>query len=402
MGRAANGQGAAYKTADGWRGSILLNGRRRYVSGSTKTAVAEKLRALKRQSDEGFIQKGRSPKLAAWIDHWLTATEGKHAIKTHSDYQKIIRLYLPSWLGSIQLSKLEPENLEEAYSDLFKQKLSQSTVYQLHSIIRAALNLAVKRGHAPKNAAQLVVDPPQSKAVKKLEAFSRADQAAIKRTLVDSRSRARWELALGLGPRPGEVLGLETKHLNFDEGSILIEQQIQMIDRKLTLVPYTKSMSSRRKIPMPAYLAKLLRERLEERMIERGISGEKWEDWSPDGEPRAWLFTSARRPGRPITPSGDETQWSQILTKAGLPSSPRYRARHTAASEMIAAGLDITVVAEIMGHSIKVLQEVYAHAIEERKIAAASVLDFAHELAFGSIDAEIDAVKEKEPRTGQV
>lgn len=408
--RAANGAGSIYETDTGWRGSILLNSRRRYVSGANKTQVSEKLRALKRQSEDGFVQKGRSPKLKEWITHWLDSTAPlpdpeesrqakRHALKTDSDYRKIVRLYLPEWLASLPLSKLTAEQLEDAYSDLSSKKLAQSTIYQLHSIIRASLTLAVKRGHVPLNAAKSVVSPPQPKAQTKKEAFSRADQAALKLVLGTSRSRARWELALGLGPRPGEVLGLEWKHVNFEERSILIEQQIQMIDKQLTLVPYVKSGASNRKIPLPGYLAKLLEAHRDEQLSERIIAGAKWEEWAPDGEPHAWVFTSYKRPGRPITPGGDDTQWRQLLEKAGLPASPPYRARHTAASEMIAAGIDITVVAEIMGHSIKVLQEVYAHAIEERKIAAAGVLDFAHQLAFGAIDAEIDAVKEKEPRT---
>ncbi|MGO1538640.1 MAG: hypothetical protein ACTHW3_04630 [Leucobacter sp.] len=46
------------------------------------------------------------------------------------------------------------------------------------------------------------------------------------------------------------------------------------------------------------------------------------------------------RPGRPITPSGDRTQWGRILTRAGLRWSEPCIARHTAASEMIAAGIE--------------------------------------------------------------
>lgn len=408
--RAANGAGSIYETNAGWRGSILLNGRRRYVSGANKTQVSENLRALKRQAEDGFIQKGRSPKLKDWVMHWLDATAPlpdpeesrqakRHALKTDSDYRKIVRLYLPEWLGSVLLSKLTPEQLEEAYSNLSGKKLAQSTIYQLHSIIRASLTLAVKRGHVPINVAKNVVSPPQPKSQTKKDAFSRADQTAIKLVLGSSRSRARWELALGLGPRPGEVLGLEWKHVNFAEKWIQIEQQIQMIDKQLTLVPYVKSGASNRKIPLPDYLAKLLQAHREEQLSERSIAGEGWKEWEPDGKPHAWVFTSYKRPGRPLTPGGDDTQWRQLLEKAGLPAAPPYKARHTAASEMIAAGIDITVVAEIMGHSIKVLQDVYAHAIEERKIAAAGILDLAHQLAFGSIDAQIDAVKEKEPRT---
>lgn len=399
MGRAANGAGSIYKTDKGWRGSILLNGRRRYVTGATKTAVGERLRDLKRQADDGFVQKGRSPKLSEWVTHWLDSTAPladlnksklakRHSAKTDENYRDVIRLYLPAWLGNIALSKLEPEHLEEAYSDLAEQKLAQSTIYKLHTILRASLTLAEKRGRIARNVAKEVVSPPQPTAAKKRAAFSRADQQAIRAALAGTRSHARWEIALTLGPRPGEVLGLEWKHIDFAERSILIEQQVQMIGGKLTLVPHTKSSASKRKIPMPEFIATLLEAHREEQMYERGIAGDKWADWSPDGKPHAFVFTSKPRPGRPITPSGDRTQWKRILTRAGLAWSEPYIARHTAASEMIAAGIELTVIAEILGHAnTTVLQEVYAHAIEERKLAAATVLD----LAFASVHS-IDAL----------
>lgn len=405
--RAANGAGSIYKTEKGWRGSILLNGRRRYASGKHKTEVSEKLRELKRQAEDGFVQTGRSPKLSTWISRWLDATKPladleeskrakRHSLKTDETYRAVVALYLPAWLGDLPLSKVLPDHLEDAYRALEAAGRSQGTIYKLHTVIRASLSLAVKRGHVPQNAAKSLASPPQPTVAKRGTAFSRADQDAIIAALKNSRSRARWELALGLGLRPGEALGLEWKHVDLAERSILIEQQIQMIQNALRLVPYTKGNRSNRKIPLPEYLAEILDEHREAQLVERGAAGDKWEEWEPDGAPHAFIFTSRRFPGRPITPSGDRTQFKRVLETAGLPESTPYRARHTAASEMIAAGLELTVVAEIMGHDLKVLQSTYAHAIEERKLAAATVLDFVR-AARGTIDAQIDAPAAKSP-----
>ena len=385
----------------------IVNGRRRYASGKTITEVNEKLQAIKRQSDDGFVQKGRSPKLYDWIIQWLDATAPldnlaaskrakRHSLKTDSDYRKVIELYLPRWAGDLTLAKLEPDHLESMYIDLTKRGLAQSTIYKLHSIIRASLSVAVKRGRVPQNAAKGVISPPQPGAVNKRMPYNRAEQEAIRKVLADSRSHARVEVALTLGPRPGEVLGLEWRHIDYTERSIKIEQQIQYVDKSLKLVPYAKSDNSVRKIPLPDFIADLLREHREQQLYEKGAAGDMWASWEPDGKHHDFVFTSARNPGMPITPDGDRTQWKRILKRAGLPESPPYRARHTAASEMIAAGLDLTVIAEIMGHSVKVLQETYAHAIEERKLAAATVLDMKH-ATIHSIDALIDAPTKTAP-----
>lgn len=384
MGRAAKGEGSIFQTETGWRGYITVNGRRKYASGSKKTEVAQKLRELKNQRDNGVLSLGRSPKLSAWIDHWMTATEPTHKIKTHAGYQEKIDRYLPAWLGDVTLAKLTPEHLEEAYAALSKRGIGPSTVYQLHSIIRASLTLAAKRGHVGTNVAKLVVATP-TPSRQKVVPFSAADLTRIYAALRESRSEARFTFALELGPRPGEGLGLEWSHIDFNEGSILICQQIQEVDGKMRLVKYTKTDSKtapdHRKLPLPGHLADVFH-RHRDRQLEEMARAKTWGEWRDVDEPadavHAFVFTSARRPGWPITPTGDAEQWGNILRAAGLPHSKPYTARHTAASRMIAAGIDLTVVAEILGHAdIKMLTQVYAHALEERKRGAAALLEAA-------------------------
>ncbi|MBW1639288.1 site-specific integrase [Microbacterium resistens] len=381
MGRAAKGEGSIFAVEKGYRGYITVNGRRKYASGTKKTEVAQKLRELKNQRDNGVLSLERSPKLSTWIAHWMKATETNHKLKTHADYQRIIERYLPGWLGDITLAKLTPEHLEDAYAAMRDKGLSGATAYQLHSIIRASLTLAQKRGRVPVNVALRVVSPPVAEK-KKVTPFSERDLAAIYQVLAESRSKARFTWALELGPRPGEALGVEWPSIDFDEGSILLCQQIQTIDGKLRLVKYTKTddkdAPDYRKQPLPGYLADLFREQREMQLREMSRAS-RWEQWrdpdEPEGTVHAFVFTSARRPGRPITPKGDYEQWGNILTAAGLPHAKPYTARHTAASRMIAAGIDLAVVADILGHSVKVLMSTYTHALEERKQAAARILE---------------------------
>ncbi|MGP6172271.1 site-specific integrase [Microbacterium sp. A204] len=192
---------------------------------------------------------------------------------------------------------------------------------------------------------------------------------------------SRWMLALELGPRPGESIAFEWPHVDFDEGSIAVRQQLQTVEGKLRLVPYTKTDAGMRKLPMPGHLADALKKHRKVQ-LEQMSKIPTWGGWRDedegDGVVHSFVFTSSRRPGWPITPSGDSQQWKRLLTSAGLPHAKRYTARHTAASRMIAAGIDLTVIAEILGHAnVNVLIRVYAHALEERKKAAASLLEAA-------------------------
>lgn len=393
MGRAAKGEGSIFKTDTGWRGYITVNGRRKYTSGSKKTEVAQKLREMKNQRDTGVLAVGRSPRLADWVAHWLKATQGEHKMKTHAGYQAAVDNYLPVWLGDVTLAKLRAEHLEDAYATLL-QKYAGSTVNQLHTVIRASLTLASKRGKVPVNVAKLVVSQPKA-APEAVRPLSDVDLDRIYAALEGTDIEARWMLALELGPRPGEAIALEWKHIDFDEGSIRIAQQLQTIDGKLRLAAYAKTEAGDRAIPMPGHLADVLRRHRKYQLAQMSTAKD-WGRWRDQEEPadavHAFVFTSSRKPGWPITPSGDTQQWGRMLTAAGLPKVSRYTARHTAASRMIAAGIDLTVVAEILGHAnINVLIRVYAHALEERKKAAAGLLEAAWSRGAAPYAAPYDA-----------
>src|SRR5690606_22412469 len=106
-------------------------------------------------------------------------------------------------------------------------------------------------------------------------------------------------------------LGLEWPHIDFAEGSILICQQIQMVEKKLRLVKYTKTDSKDdpdyRKVPLPGHLADIFQAHRAQQLHEMSRAS-RWEEWrdedEPEGTVHAFVFTSARRPGRPITPTG--------------------------------------------------------------------------------------------------
>jgi len=379
MGRAAKGEGSIFPVEKGYRGYITVNGRRKYASGAKKTEVAQKLREMKNQRDTGVLAVGRSPRLSDWIAHWLKATQAEHTIKTHAGYQEAVDNYMPAWLGDITIAKLTAEHLEDVYATL-GEKYAGSTIYQLHTVIRASLSLAAKRGKVPTNVAKLVVSPPKADPVP-VRPFSDADLDRIYAAIDGTDIEARWMLALELGPRPGESIAFEWPHIDFDEGSIAVRQQLQTVDAKLRLVPYTKTDAGMRKIPMPGHVADALRKHRQVQ-LEQMAKAKTWGGWQDPSEPadavHSFVFTSSRKPGWPITPSGDSQQWRRMLASAGLPHVKRYTARHTAASRMIAAGIDLTVIAEILGHAnVNVLIRVYAHALEERKKAAASLLELA-------------------------
>jgi integrase len=69
--------------------------------------------------------------------------------------------------------------------------------------------------------------------------------------------------------------------------------------------------------------------------------------------------------------------WAPAVKRAGLDRVRIYDLRHTAASNMIAAGIDVVTVSETTGHSTAVLLATYSHFVEEAGRRAADILDAA-------------------------
>ena len=373
MARSSKGEGSLYRDGNTWKGYVTVGGKRRYFSAATKVEAGLKRRALLNQRDTGELSPGKSPTLGTWLEQWLTITESEHRASTHAVYSGYVKNYILPDLGNTRLDKLTIDKLESFYSELEQRGLSGSTRHQVHSIIRVALKQAVWRGHVGRNVATLVKPPTASKPM--TEGFSSEDLLAISAALVDHRYEARWQIGLALGLRPGEATALEWSHVDFTNNTITVKQQLQQVNGKGTiLVPYTKSENGSRTISVPAFIMEMLTKVRVQQMLEREQAGPNWTDWQPDGEPHAFCFTQWN--GQPVRPRYDADQWKNILASAGLPHTRRYTARHTAATWLIAHGIDPVTVSKILGHySASFTLNTYVHALDERVVEAANVLD---------------------------
>lgn len=377
MARRSKGDGGVYRATDGgWRGYVTLpNGSRKYVRAATKAEAEQKRKTLINQRDTTGISSGTWT-LGEWLTHWINITADRHAQSTTHGYRDSVNRYLSDSFKHIRLDRLKIEHVEAEYDRLAALGLSGRTRHQVHAIVRVALKSARNRGHITFNPAAMAENKPKVER-SQVTSLSESDVAAIESAAKGTRLEARWMLGLSLGLRPSEVAGLEWSALDWETGILTVGQQVQQLGKELILVADAKSESGNRYITVPTFLLELLREHRRAWLAENvGV-----EMWSPDHKPHSWMFTQYRRPGYPLSRSSDATSWRRLLEKAGVPHTRRYAARHTAASLLIAHGVDPWTVSEILGHSDATFtQKVYVHALAERKQQAALALDEMHRM----------------------
>jgi integrase len=106
-----------------------------------------------------------------------------------------------------------------------ERRLSPGSVRRLHALLRRSLTVAVRWQLIPWNPVA-TVDPP-SLTVTDVHPNSAAEAKQFLAAVAGDRFEARWRLALTLGLRQGEVLGLAWRDVDLDQRVVLVRQTLQ-------------------------------------------------------------------------------------------------------------------------------------------------------------------------------
>jgi len=129
-----------------------------------------------------------------------------------------------------------------------------------------------------------------------------------------------------------------------------------------------KTDRSRRTIVMPENIVGALRLHRTRQIEQRLIAGSAWRE-------NGLVFTTGI--GTPIDPRETSRDFKRILVKAKLPASLRFHdLRHSAASLLLAQGVDLRAIMELLGHStIALTANTYSHVLPSLKREMADAMD---------------------------
>jgi integrase len=284
-----------------------------------------------------------------------------------------VEVHLIPGIGKHRLEKLEPEHLERLYVKMMRNGSSAGTAHQAHRTIRTALNEAVRRRHITYNPASLAKAPRLVD--EEVEPYTVEEVRRILEAAGKTRTSARWAIALALGLRQGEALGLRWPDLDLDEGTLVVRRSRQRAKWQhgcTTVQPCghkypgycpqrrplgeqiaeTKSRAGRRAMGLPDELIAVLRKHRDEQDREREIAGQLWTEGG-------WVFTNPT--GGPINHRTDYDEWKRLLLQAGVRDGRLHDARHTAATVLLLLGVPERAVMGLMGWSNSSMAARYQH-----------------------------------------
>ena len=168
----------------------------------------------------------------------------------------------------------------------------------------------------PRNVAKLVKVTTPKYIVNRGLSVAQARQ--VLRTAKSEPLYALYVLALCLGLRRGELLGLRWEDIDLDTGTLEVVQTLQRIGGALRFVR-PKTEDSARTIPLPPLCIDALREHRRQQFTERA---DAWPNWQENG------LVFPTRIGTPMEPDNLRRSWGRIRTTAGLTGTRFHDTRH--------------------------------------------------------------------------
>ena len=372
MARRGQGEGSIYQRADGrWVGSVTVGyedgkQKRKYFYAKTRKAVQHKLTKALNDQQQGLpVAFDDRLTVAQFLDDWLeNSVKPSVRPRTYTSYEQMVRVHLKPILGHIPVTKLAPQDVQRFINVKLESGLSARTVEYGRAVLRRALNQALRWGMVPRNVATLV-DPPRSKRPE-IEPLTVEEAQAFLTAVKGDRLEALYTVALAVGLRQGEALGLRWQDVDLDAGTLAVRKQLQRLDGTLQLVDL-KTDRSRRTIALPTVSVDVLRRHRILQLEERLAAGGRWVE-------SGLVFTTTI--GTPIDARNLVKWFHEHRERASIRHIRFHDLRHTCATLLLVQGIHPRVVMDILGHSqISLTMDTYSHVIPSLQEEAAEKMN---------------------------
>jgi integrase len=234
------------------------------VPGKKRDAERELSRLLHEMNTGAYVEPSRMS-VGDYLKRWLEDYARTNvAPKTYERYEEIVMKHLSPTLGQIQLSKLQPLQIQSYYSEALvsgrrngKGGLSPQTVLHHHRVLREALQQGVRWLLLARNPAD-AVEPPRPRR-REMKALDSETTGKLLRATQETRLSIPVMVAVTTGLRRGEILGLRWEDVDFENATLAVRQSLEQTRAGLAFKP-PKTTKARRVVALPGLTIEMLKE----------------------------------------------------------------------------------------------------------------------------------------------
>lgn len=338
---------------------------RRAVTLTAKTKTEAEKEARRILASREDAPNDSTATLSQLLSEWMRFQEDRgRSPTTLNGYRSLIATHIEPALGGIKIGKLSVYHLDSLYTSLTKDGKSPRTIRNVHNVISAALNQAIRWDWITQNVSARTTLPRATS--KPLDIPSPEDVQRLI-SLCQSRNEvvgAFVFLAAVTGCRRGEVAAIRWSSLR---GPTLTIEASAYSSSGHVGVKSTKTGRSRQ-----IHLADEVVEWLKAwRDSRRKLAI----DWGVRLDTDSFIFSGVPDGSRPISLDLVSREVRRAADALALPGIHLHSLRHLAATELLAAGVSARDTADFLGHADPALTlRTYAHPTLDRQRAASEVL----------------------------
>ena len=314
----------------------LSDGRQKIVYGKTLAELNAAADALRDEDRQG-IRVGDDTTVGEWAKIWLEKYKADLRPNTLRMYKDAYNVHILPVIGALPLRSVRPVHIRDVMAKVADK--SESLQHKVLITMRQICQTAKQNGLLLNDPTDGIKITPHA-VPEKVKHLSLEQAKTLLGAVTDKRARAFIGLCLYCGLRKEETLGLQWGDIQGD--SLTVNRAIAFVRNQPDPSQELKTKAAHRTVPIPDPLQTILRD-----------------------TPKTGLYIITKSDGGPMTQMAFRRMWDKVTRAVDFPIHP-HMLRHTYATNLYYAGIDLRTAQYLLGHSsIQMTAQIYTHL--ERK-----------------------------------
>ena len=339
------------------------------IYGKSIKEVEKKLNDLRYEATNQIYTQETKITVEEWFKIWLEEYRNNISLGTKDTYTNTFNSHIKPVLGKKRVTTVSAFQIQQLYNNMAKKDFAHGTIKLTSSVLYGLFEQARKVEMVKKNVVSLATIS-NGKEPKERIALTLEEQKQFMDSIQrNSEYRSIFLLALCTGMRNGEVRGLCWSNVDFENKVIYVTGTLKYIKDVGHYKGKTKSVSSKRDIPMLGVCYELLKEQ-KQKQEEQKKHAEEY--WNPIEGLEDLVFTD--NSGRLVSKEkvtkelNDTLGLMEAQGKTNIPHFTFHTLRHTFATRGLENGIPLKIMQTLLGHkTLAMTADLYSHVLPETK-----------------------------------
>lgn len=324
----------------------LPDGTTKYVYATNVPALNEKVRSLLKEADTGVLVDDTTL-VGEWAVKWLKTYKSNLRGNTIKNYLNAYNNHIAPQLENVPLKAARPVHIQNVMNGVapYSEDLQRKVLNTMKQLFETAMqNRLISLN--PCNGIKITPHAFDER----IKVLSPAQQKKLLESVLDPMAKAFVALGLYCGLRREESLGLMWSDIKGNK--LTVNRAVTFLKNQQDPNHELKSKAAHRTIPIPKPLAEILK-----------------------NTPHNGLYVIVPPRGGEMTLMSYRRMWAHV-TKAVNFGVHSHMLRHTYATSLYRAGIDLKTAQYLLGHSdIKMTAEIYTHIQQDKLTSAATKIN---------------------------